>query len=234
MSIPRFRPRPWPTAIAITLLAVLIGLGTWQLHRRVWKVELLATIAARTQADPVPLPTDIADPAAWAFRRVRLAGRFDNDHALWLYGRTYEGKAGIHLLVPFLRAEGPAVLVDRGFIPFEQGSRLAGFATIDGPTELDGVVRLPEPDGWFIPASRPQDNLWYAVDPASMGHQAGLDLLPVYVAARPSSSDGWPVGTGGTEALGIRNEHLNYAIFWYTMAAALAVIYVLSSRSRRA
>jgi len=228
-----FRPRPWPTAIALVLLSILVGLGTWQLHRRAWKTELLATIAARSAAAPVPLPAEIADPAAWTFRRVSVAGRFANDHALWLYGRTYDGKAGVHLLVPLLRADGPAVLVDRGFVPFDQGSRLAQFATTDGPAEIDGVVRTPESGGLFTPASRPADNLWYAVDPVAMGRQVGLDLMPVYVAARGSGSPGWPAGTGGSEGTGIRNEHLNYAIFWYMMAAVLVVIYVLSSRGRR-
>lgn len=227
-----FRPRPWPTTIAIVGVAILIALGSWQLHRKAWKEALLATIAARTDAAPVALPSEIGDPGQWSFRRVRVAGRFDNAHALWLYGRTYDGKAGVHLLVPLLRDQGAAVLVDRGFVPFAEGNRLEGFTPADGPAEIEGVVRLPESGGWFTPASRPDDNVWYGVDPAAMGTKAGVALLPVYVAAIPSGEAGWPAGTGGTERAGIRNEHLNYAIFWYTMAVVLAVIYLLSSRSR--
>jgi surfeit locus 1 family protein len=214
------------------MLVILLGLGTWQLHRRVWKTELLATIAARTDAEAVALPAAIDDPAAWSFRRVRASGRFANDKALWLYGRTYDGKAGVHLIVPLLRDDGPAVLVDRGFVPFEQGNALAHYDAADGPTEVEGIVRLPEPGGWFTPNSAPGANIWYAVDPVAMGATAGAALLPVYVAVRPGGGTGWPAGTGGTEAAGIRNEHLNYAIFWYAMAVALTVIYVLSSRSR--
>ena len=227
-----FRPRPWPTAIAVVGIAILISLGAWQLHRKTWKEELLATIAARTDAAPVPLPAETDDPAGWSFRRVRVEGRFDNNHALWLYGRTRDGKAGIHLLVPLLRAGEPAVLIDRGFVPFAAGNRLESFASTDVRVEIEGIVRLPESGGWFTPASRPDDNIWYGVDPGAMGAKVGLPLLPVYVAAVPSGGPGWPVGTGSTERAGIRNEHLNYAIFWYTMAAALAVIYLLSSRSR--
>jgi surfeit locus 1 family protein len=227
-----FRPRPWPTAIAVIGVAILISLGTWQLHRKAWKEELLATIAARTDAAPVPLPAEIDDPGRWSFRRVRVEGRLDNAHALWLYGRTRDGKAGIHLLVPLERENAPAVLVDRGFVPFAEGSRLEHFASTDMPVEIEGVVRLPESGGWFTPADRPDDNIWYRVDPSAMGAKLGLRLMPVYVAAVPSGEPGWPAGTGGTERAGIRNEHLNYAIFWYMMAAALAVIYLLSSWSR--
>ncbi|HLG86062.1 MAG TPA: SURF1 family protein [Alphaproteobacteria bacterium] len=227
-----FRPRPWPTAIAVIGVAILISLGTWQLHRKAWKEELLAAIAARSDAAPVPLPAKIDDPGQWSFRRVRVDGRFDNAHALWLYGRTRDGKAGIHLLVPLLREDEPAVLIDRGFVPFAEGNRLERFASTDASVEIEGIVRLPESGGWFTPADRPDDNIWYRVQPDAMGAKLGLQLLPVYVAAAPSEEPGWPAGTGGTERAGIRNEHLNYAIFWYTMAAALAVIYLLSSWSR--
>jgi surfeit locus 1 family protein len=228
----QFRPRLWPTLIALAMLAILIGLGTWQLHRRDWKEALLAQIATSMSAEPISLPATLPDPASWTFRRVRIAGRFDSAHAFWLYGRTYGGKAGIHLVAPFLRDSGDAVLVDRGFVPFDHGSTLAPFAQDDGPVEIDGIVRAPEPAGWSVPANKPGENIWYAVDIPAMAQSAGRPLAPVYVAARPHAGESWPAGTGGTESLGIRNEHLNYAIFWYSMAAVLAAIYILSSRSR--
>lgn len=229
----RFRPRLWPTVIALAMLPILIGLGSWQLHRRVWKTELLATIAARMNGEAAPLPASIDDPQAWAFRSVRLSGRFDSDHPLQLYGRTYDGKAGIHLLTPLIRDNGVAILVDRGFVPIEQGNALAQYRREDGPVQIDGVVRLSESPGWFLPASKPGDNIWYAVDIPAMEVATGLKLMPFYIAARPTGAAGWPAATGGTEGTGIRNEHLNYAIFWYSMAGVLIVIYVLSSRSRR-
>ncbi len=226
----RFRPRFWPSLIALVMMAILLGLGTWQLQRKVWKENLLATIAARMDAPPVDLPSTLGDPQDWSFRRVHLTGHFADDKAIRLYGRTYEGKAGVHLLVPLIRDNGPAVLVDRGFVPFESGDTLAPIAP--SPDEIDGVVRPPEAAGRFVPSDKPDRNIWYGVDIPAMSRVVGRDLAPVYVAARPSGTPGWPAGPGGREALGIRNEHLNYAIFWYSMAAALAVIYGLSSRTR--
>jgi surfeit locus 1 family protein len=229
-----FRPRKWPTILTIAMLPILIGLGTWQLHRRVWKENLLASIAAGMNAPSIALADRIDDPQGLQFHAVSVRGRLDPDHEFHLYGRTFDGKAGIHLVVPLIRDSGDPVLVDRGFVPFDQGSTLATYAKPAGPVELPGVVRTPEPAGWFMPASRPDDNIWYSVDIAAMAAASGLSLAPIYVAAKPSGDPGWPRGTGGTEALGIRNEHLNYAIFWYSMAAALVAIYILSSRGRRA
>ena len=227
-----FRPRFWPTVTALVMLAIVIGLGTWQLHRRVWKTDLLATIAARMNGDAVALPADIANPPDWAFRHVHIAGRFATDKALWLYGRTYDGKAGIHLLVPLIRENGGAILVDRGFVPIEHGSDLDTYRPADGPAEVDGIVRLPEPGGWFVPGNQPDKNIWYTVDVPAMSRATGQTLAPVYIAAKSDGDTGWPAATGGTEGTGIRNEHLNYAIFWYSMAVVLGVIYLMSSRSR--
>jgi surfeit locus 1 family protein len=218
--------------IALIMMAITIGLGTWQVHRLAWKTDLLAKIAARMNGPAVPLPADISDAPDWAFRHVHLAGHFDSGKALWLYGRTYDGKAGIHLLVPLIRAEGDAVLIDRGFVPFEHGSQLAQYRPADGDVEIDGVARQPEPGGLFVPANKPDKNVWYSVDVAAMGQAAGQKLAPLYIAAKPDGSPGWPAATGGTEGTGIRNEHLQYAIFWYSMTLVLAVIYVMSSRVR--
>jgi surfeit locus 1 family protein len=227
-----FKPRFWATVIAFTMMAITIGLGTWQVHRLAWKTDLLAKIAARRNGDAVPLPADISDAPGWAFRHVRVAGHFDAAHALWLYGRTYDGKAGIHLLVPLVRAEGDAVLVDRGFVPFEHGSALAQYRPADGDAEIDGIARQPEPGGLFVPANQPDKNIWYSVDAPAMSKVAERALAPIYIAAKSDGSPGWPAATGGTEGAGIRNEHLNYAIFWYSMTLVLGVIYVMSSRVR--
>jgi len=231
-----FKPRFWPTVIALIMMAITTGLGTWQVHRLAWKTDLLAKIAERMNGDAVPFPTDIPAPPDWAFRHVHVAGRYDETKAFWLYGRTYDGKAGIHLLVPLVRAGGDAVLVDRGFVPFEHGSVLAAFRPAGSDAEIDakvdGVARLPEPGGLFVPANQPDKNIWYSVDVPAMSKVAERQLAPIYIAAKSDGGTGWPAATGGTEGTGIRNEHLNYAIFWYSMTLVLAVIYVMSSRVR--
>ena len=134
MTMPavRFQFRPVPTAIALIGVAILIGLGTWQLYRRTWKENLLATIAARMESAPVAPPAEIADPSAWAFQPVRVTGRFANDHVDRLYGRTYDGAAGVHLLVPLVREGAPPILVDRGFVPFDHASTLAALGVSGG------------------------------------------------------------------------------------------------------
>ena len=235
----RFRPRFWPTVTALIMMAMTAGLGTWQVHRLAWKTDLLAKIAQRMNGPAVPLPADIANVPDWGFRHVHAAGHFDTGKALWLYGRTHDGKAGVHLLVPLVRDQGDTVLVDRGFVPFEHGGALAAFEPAeDGPVEIDGIVRQPEPGGLFVPSNQPDRNIWYSVDMPGMSKQLAMPLAPVYLAEKAGGHPhlgvqfDWPAATGGTEGTGIRNEHLQYAIFWYSMTLVLAVIYAMSSRVR--
>jgi surfeit locus 1 family protein len=230
-----FRPRLWPSIVALIMIAIMISLGTWQVHRLAWKTDLLATIAARMNGEPIPLPASISDPSSWTFRRVQVSGHLAADHALWLYGRTYDGKAGIHLLVPLIRPEGDAILVDRGFIPFDHGSALVPFEPAEvGSVKIDGIIRQPEPRGLFVPSNQADRNIWYSVDMPSMSKQLDMPLAPVYIAERPGGHPqlAWPAATGGTEGTGIPNDHRSYAIFWYSMAVVLAGIYVISSVSR--
>ena len=96
--------------------------------------------------------------------------------------------------MPLVRDNGPAVLVDRGFVPFDHGSTLASYPSIDGPTIVEGIARVPEMGGWFTPGNRPDQNIWYTVDIAALTREAGMPLAPIYIATRPSGArrDGPP------------------------------------------
>ena len=99
--IVRFRPGVLPSLLVLALLAVLIGLGVWQLQRAQEKRELLAREALQAVAAPLGVAEveRLGDPA---FRPVRLTGRFDAAHSLLLDNRQRGGRPGVELLQPFL------------------------------------------------------------------------------------------------------------------------------------
>ena len=226
----RFRPRFWPSVVTLAMLAALLGLGTWQLQRLAWKEALIAEMQARTAAAPMPLPRDLGDPAL-AYRRVVLRGAFLHEGELYLGARTHKGKAGFHVVTPLRLEDGRTVLVDRGWVPPERkapASRAEGQAP--GMLSLEGVIRR---GGWggmeaFRPENQPGDKLWLWLDLPAMAARAGLSdaVTAVYVAAGPAANPGgYPIG--GQTRVDLANNHLQYAITWYTLAAALIVIYLL-------
>src|SRR5262245_56638745 len=108
----------WPTLAALAGLAVLIGLGTWQLQRNRWKENVIATIAARVHAGPVPLPlsgrSDGQDDLEYL--HVVVQGRFLHDKERYLYAPTSTG-LGWHVYTPLELASQQVVWVNRGLVP---------------------------------------------------------------------------------------------------------------------
>ncbi|HEX9791492.1 MAG TPA: SURF1 family protein [Kiloniellales bacterium] len=233
----RFRPRLWPTLAALTMLAVLVGLGTWQMQRLAEKQALIAELAARADQAPTELPATISDPAALEFAPVLLHGQFRHDRELFVGARVYQGEAGFHVVTPFVLADRRAVLVDRGWVPGARKApetRAAG--QIAGTVTVDGILRT---GGWkgndlFRPANSPQENLWLWMDLPAMAAHAGVadTATSFYVAAGGAvNPGGLPVGGLGRPE--VRNTHFGYAMTWYALALVLLVIYVVHQSQRR-
>lgn len=225
-----FRPLLWPTVATLIALALLIGLGIWQIERMHWKLNLIATIQHRMVEPAAPVPAEeewrSLDLKNLQYRRLHLEGTFENEKELHYFTQNDEGTAGYDVITPFLLKQGGIVLVDRGFVPLERkdpATRAQG--QIEGPTSLTAVARAPQARGIF---SNPDDvvkNIWYTRDPKTMGAALQLDrVAPFYVEADATpNAGGLPVG--GRTQVTIRNEHLQYALTWFSLAGALLVIY---------
>ena len=216
-------------------LALLIALGTWQVHRLQWKTALIETIAARRDLPPVPLPADLDEPGAdtLEFTRVALTGRFDHQAEMILLARPRHRHAGSRVITPFAVAGGPVILVDRGWVPVaaEDPARRAE-GQLAGLVSIEGIMRVAPPANWFTPDNQPDRNAWYRIDLRSMAAHAGVLPLGVYVEAAESAvPGGLPIG--GRPVARIVNNHLQYAITWYGLAVVLLVVYVFFRRRER-
>lgn len=221
------------TAFTLAGLAILIGLGVWQLQRLQWKEGLIAQIEARSHGEPITLDEAIAlaregrDPS---YHRVAVEGRFYHDRERYLYAIA-EGKPGWHVISPLQTAKGDIVLVDRGFVPEDlrdPASRPRG--QIEEIVTVTGIVRTPETPGLFTPDNEPEANRWFWRDLAGMSQSmfpsGTRDIAPFFLEAEKSEvPGGWP--EGGQTQLNIVNNHLQYALTWFALALCLAVIYAV-------
>lgn len=230
-----FRLQLVPTLITVPALILLIGLGTWQGQRLVWKTDLIERIDRQLGQAPDVLPARIADPAAWDYRRVRVDGVLAAETELAVASRTLTGRVGWHIVSPLIRADGTAVLINRGWVPDgrerEIGPRAAPF---EGPVTVTGVARMPAPPGWLALDNDPAGNTWYWTDLAAMARAAGLDpagTAPILLyAAEIGLADGSPLLAGqpvpGQVRIDIPNNHLHYMLTWYGLAVALLGVYI--------
>jgi surfeit locus 1 family protein len=240
----RFRPTLWPTLFTVPTMIVLLGLGTWQLERLQWKEALIADRAARTSAPPIELPPPGPLSASALndldFHHAAASGEFLHDREMYLAARTMEGSVGFQIVTPLRMGDGRVVLVNRGWVPDnrkEPAKRAAG--QVAGTAAVDGAIRVPRPRSWMqrqlVPDNDPARNFWFWNDLAAMGAYAEIPpdkLVPVYLEAGPADNPGG-LPIGGQTKVNLPNDHLQYAITWYALAVALAVIYVLYHRKPR-
>ena len=230
-GVRRFRPTFWPTLFTVPVLAALIGLGIWQLQRLEWKGALIAERQARSGAPAAALPAVIDDPGELAFVRVRVRGAFAHGSEMYLVARSLAGRPGLHVVTPLVLEDGRALLVDRGWVPEarkDPATRAEG--QLPGVAELEGLLRTGGWKGytWLRPENLPAENVWFWVDPAAMAEAAGLarPVMGVYLDAGPAENPGG-LPVGGQTRVALPNDHLGYAITWFFLAMALAVIYVV-------
>ncbi len=230
----RFRPLLAPTLFLIPTLALLVGLGVWQLERLQQKEALIAAVETGLGAAPVALIDVVKkNPAEWEWRHVRISGHFLNDREQYLFAQGPQGATGIHVITPLALADQQIVLVDRGFVPDalrDPARRIKG--QIAGEVALTGILRMSESPGAFTPASDPRTRLWFVKDLPAMAKAAGVHVVPVLIEADASPNPGgWPLG--GQTRVDFPNDHLQYAITWFGLALALLAVYLVYHHSRK-
>lgn len=228
----RFQPKLIPTLFTIPTLILTLALGVWQVQRLHWKQDLIDTLQERAALAPVPLPEGPLTEEAHEFIPVTVSGRFDHAHEFTLLNRSLNGKPGVNVVTPLIMESGEAILINRGWVPFElQDLELRREGQVPGEVTITGLLRFVKPQSWIqeqvVPPNEPENNAWFTLDTARMAEIAGLSSLPVYyiLSGERDVPGGYPVGRQWR--VDIRNNHLEYAITWFSMAISLSVIYVI-------
>jgi surfeit locus 1 family protein len=220
--------------IALTVAAVCVRLGIWQLHRLAQKRAFNAAVVAGTSASPAPVQALAAGGESVAYRRAEATGRYDPAREILFYGRdNANGDPGSDVLTPMRLDGGGAILVDRGWIPFDPNQPLpvpgAASAPVGGVT-VTGVLFPPDsstpPEAGTAPVT-----IVRRVNLAQIDAQLPYRLLPFYLLLQvqaPAQSAGMPSPAPLPELS--EGPHLSYAIQWFSFAAIAILGYGLLLR----
>jgi surfeit locus 1 family protein len=226
-----------PTVFTVVGVVFLIGLGVWQLDRKVWKENLIATVTTRINRAPQDLPPR----ASWSrlvqedneYTRVVFPAEFLEGQEALVYtvGSPFRPDvtgAGYWVFAPAQLAGGSIVLVNRGFVPLDhKDPATRAKANARGTIDIVGVMRWPESRGMFTPSDDPKTNVWYVRDPEAMAAEKKWPAYPPFYVDQEA-----PVPPGGLPKPGklsveLSNNHLQYAITWFGLALGLAGVYVV-------
>ena len=229
-----------PSLVALAAFVFFIALGTWQVERKAWKEGLIGALDQRLSANPVPFPPasdwSKLTPERDEFRRVTFVATIAPDADVLVYTpgsafRTDVSGPGYWVFTPARLADGATVVLNRGFVPQDQQNPAAR-RPLPGAISLAGAMRWPEPRGWFAPADDPAHSLWFVRDQRAMAQAKGWGAVaPFFVELETHSSTG-ALPQSGRLTVNLRNEHLQYAITWYGLAAVLALSFGFWVRSR--
>ena len=208
----------WSVFILVLVFLVVAVLGTWQEMQMKAQIARVAQIETLMSAAAVPMPEKIVSPAAWEYRRVTLAGQFLHDREFLVRKRVFGGMNGYHMLVPFYRASGGIVLVDRGWI---SEAEIQSAERPDGMIKIEGIVQQPRAVS-SMPPNDPQKNIWHWTDINAMAAVGKLKALsPVIVVISGRTPGIYPMG--GRIEVNIRSDYGPRAIFWYVLTLILLI-----------
>jgi surfeit locus 1 family protein len=224
----------FPVGLTVTVaicFAILVGLGVWQLQRLKWKEGILAHVAALQSARPVPIGPVLERAARGAdvdFTRVSaVCPGLATARFLPLYSIHEGGQAGWRLIsaCPVETAAYRTILVDRGFVSDTVAARPPVDPAAAAPVRVTGILRKPDRPSFVAPKNRP--GRWFFRDIPAMARALGAPApAPVFLYAETSSNPGFQALEPAPLPANIPNRHLEYALTWFGLAAALLGVYV--------
>ena len=234
----------------LVMIAAFIGLGVWQLQRRVEKHALIAALTERLAAEPVALPPASVWSSLTApkdeFRRVHFSATFGGRPDVMVYSsgsavRDDISGPGTWAFIPARLESGETIVVNAGFVQNTMQDRIqedrAVAPLVSGAaTDLVGYIRFPESAGLLTPSANVEKRLWFARDHLAMAralgwNNGGTTIAPFYIdLEQPVPPDGVP--KPGPLDVHLKDDHLQYAITWFALAGAVAVAFFVWWRGK--
>ena len=207
----------------IFFITVFCSLGTWQLYRLQWKLDLIEQINAGLKSEPVKYSKIIKKN----YQRVTVEGKFKFNKQIYLYSLNETGKPGFDVITPLMTNSNEHVLVNRGWIEKNYKDLKSINAIKDN--EIVGIFReIPKPN-MFKPKNDIFKNIWFSLDQNDLERFTGINFRN-YVIFLEGKKTNLP--TPKVITANLTNNHLKYALTWYSVALSI-LIYFLYFRKKQ-
>ena len=221
-----FKPSVWLTIFAFPSFLILIILGSWQVQRLSWKSDLISNYNNNFQQAPITVKELLKDRKNNKFRRTVIYGEYDHANEIQIIGKTYEGNAGFHIITPFILENNEIIYINRGWVPKKYADKKTRkFSLLEDKVRVVGLVRLPQKKGYFVPENEPENGFWFTIIPEELnGHLNIIGEKEFYIdELNVDEKLKLPMPANGK--VQVPNNHLQYAITWYSLALGLLIVY---------
>ena len=199
-------------------IIILVSLGTWQLERLRWKTDILTSMKTSLSLPPLEISNDIIKNINnYSYRQIQLTGSYLYTNHLTIYSKVLNKKVGKHLVIPFKTQYG-TILVNRGFIPKDYKIPDSSETEI---IKINGIVKFQQSINYFTPQNNIFKNEWYYININEVSEYISVPLLNFYIIEENNIEEEYPVGSQYN--INIPNDHLQYAITWFSLALALSI-----------
>ncbi|MCC8398762.1 MAG: hypothetical protein LN569_05745 [Rickettsia endosymbiont of Labidopullus appendiculatus] len=220
-----------PLSLTILAFIILLSLGFWQIVRLQEKELFLSSMKNNLNNPPIDIKTLSADKL---YAKVKVNGHFLAGKNLHLYGRKSMSteKDGYYLVSPFQTDDNKIILVALGWFAGKYKKNIDNI--VDDSTEITGVILPGEKTKLFVLDNDVKNNVWFTLDLIQASDILGLTLENFYLIMEGNNNQSDIVKSLSiNNLLNVRNDHLEYAITWFTLAISLVVMFVIYHLPKR-
>ncbi|UJP05997.1 MAG: SURF1 family protein [Nitrosomonas sp.] len=228
-----FKSKVWAVLVSITLIAVFISLGNWQLSRAAEKNKQYEELILKSKQPPVRMAGSLIKLQDYQFREIEAYGEFINDLTIYIDNKVYQGRAGYHVITPFkLKDSNLMVAVNRGWIAVGNDRRMLPKVIKEhGEMRISGMVISPEIRALeFSKQDAVIGPVWSNFSLQRIQAETGFEFQPLIVLRHKSEDDGlvrdWVRPDSGA------TKNMGYAVQWFSLAATTLIIFIVLNVKR--
>ena len=198
-----------------SFILIFLALGTWQVIRLNWKIELINSIEQSLKSEP--LEFNGSNPIN--FKKIKFEGILDNSKIIYLYSLNENGEPGFDIVNP-ISINNKSYLINRGWIPREL--KLKKYLSTN--TKFEGILKLKSKYNYFKPENNLKTNYWFTLKDEDLLNYTGKEFSPFIINNISKQNEIYPKSK--QVGANISNNHLKYALTWFSLAVSIFLIYL--------
>ncbi len=209
----------------ILFVTIFCALGTWQLYRLQWKLELISEITFGLNSSPIEYSKSIQKN----YQRVNVNGKFDFDKQIYLYSLNDKGKPGYDVVTPFRTNKNENILINRGWINKELKDNPSINLKEKSEQKIIGLLREIYKPNIFKPDNDLKNNIWFSINLDDLKEVTG-EKFNEFVIFLENNEVKTPLPK--KISIDVPNNHLKYAITWYAISVSIVFYYLYFRRKK--